>query len=949
MELIGEQAVKQETLPKSYEAKPTEQKWRDIWKTNNWAKAQAKKGAPSYSIIMPPPNVTGKLHIGHALGQTVQDILIRFKRMSGFDTLWVPGTDHAGIATQSVVERNLMQKEGKRRVDMQRDEFLTHCWNWKNDCESTIIDQIQLLGGSCDWSRYAFTMDEPRSKAVATAFKKLFDKGLIYRGDYLVNWDPVTQTALADDEVEYEERQGSLWHIEYKTDQGDSIIIATTRPETFLGDVAVAVHPEDERYRALIGQYVTLPLIKRKVPILADSFVDPSFGTGAVKITPAHDHNDYQMALRHQLEMINIMNPDATLNENAGSYKGLRVDQARQKVVEDLKAGGHLVKVDPHTLRVGLSYRSKAVIEPMLSKQWFVKLSAFKKQLREAVESKRVELVPQVWENTYYHWIDNLRDWCISRQLWWGHRIPVWYNKNDDRILCHDGAGLPPEAQQDPDSWHQDEDVLDTWFSSALWPMTTMGWPEKTEDMQRYFPNSMLVTGHDILFFWVARMILMSELMTGEIPFHKVYLTGLVFAKSYWRQPPGSSVVYVSKEERDAFDLGAPIPKDVHWRWEKMSKSKGNVIDPIEMMETYGADALRLALATSLGDSRQIDLDRRRFEEYKNFSNKLFNGVRFALMNLDQEPILSNGDFCKGISKELLNLEDHWILARYQETIEGVNHELESCNFAAAIHRAYSFFWDDFCAYYVEISKPILWSKTGTAQERSLKLQMLILLISGSLRLLHPAAPFITEELFSALKSRMNHLKAGSSTDAMTNEAIEAFQSPSCMASPFPRAFLKADESRVEAFCLVKEILYKVRQLRGDMKIPPGQATDLHLVMSSTKQDQVEKGLHILQALLPLKQIVWQMPDQSSSLCSHSSLEGVDIYVPLPKELAEIERTRLKKNLEQLESNITLLETRLANPEFKTKAPAELIAKQSAQLDAMKEQKTQLEKQISQL
>ncbi len=942
--------MKEETLPKSYEAKPVEQKWRQIWKESNWSKAEEKKGAPSYSIIMPPPNVTGKLHIGHALGQTVQDILIRFKRMSGFNTLWVPGTDHAGIATQSVVERHLMQTQGKRRVDMERESFLEHCWQWKNDCEKTIIEQIQLLGGSCDWSRYAFTMDEPRSRAVSTAFKRLFDKGLIYRGDYLVNWDPVTQTALADDEVEYEERQGFLWHIAYKTESGVSIIVATTRPETYFGDMAVAVHPEDERYKALIGQYVTLPLIGRKIPILADAFVDPAFGTGAVKITPAHDPNDYQMAHRHQLEMLNVMNPDATLNEHAGAYQGMRTDEARAKLVEELKAKGHLVKTEPHTLRVGLSYRSKAVIEPMLSKQWFVKLSAFKKQLREAVESKRVELVPQIWENTYFHWIDNLRDWCISRQLWWGHRIPVWYNKNDPSLLlCHDGLTPPQEVQDQPEAWYQDEDVLDTWFSSALWPMTTMGWPEKTEDMARYFPNSMLVTGHDILFFWVARMILMAELMIGEIPFDKVYLTGLIFAKSYWRQPAGGTATYVSKEERDAFDMGATLPKDVHWRWEKMSKSKGNVIDPLEMMELYGTDALRLALATSLGDSRQIDLDRRRFEEYKNFSNKLFNAVRFALMNLDQEPKLEASTLSQGMELSLFNLEDHWILDRYKETVEGVFADLETCSFASAIHRAYTFFWDDLCAYYLEISKPVLWSKRGSAEDRKLKLHLLALLISGSLRLLHPVAPFITEELFASLRSRFQGVQENNTCDIMTQEALAAFSSPSCMASPFPKAVLKPASEEVACFTLVKEILYKVRQLRGDMKIPPGQATDLHLIMSEAKKAQVEKGLHILSALLPLKQILWTAPEKGANLSSHASLESIEMYVPLPKELAEVERGRLKKNLEQLEANIQLLDNRLANPEFRSKAPVELIAKQSAQLDSMREQRVNLEKQIHQL
>lgn len=940
--------MKQETLPKSYDPKPVELKWREIWKQNDWSKADPSSGKPSYSIIMPPPNVTGKLHMGHALGQTVQDILIRFKRMNGFDALWVPGTDHAGIATQSVVERNLMKTQGKRRVDMEREEFLAHCWQWKSECESSIIEQIEKVGGSCDWSRYAFTMDSERCRAVSIAFKKLFDKGLIYRGDYLVNWDPVTQTALADDEVEYEERQGSLWHIAYKTEDGEQVVVATTRPETLLGDVAVAVHPEDERYRSLIGKDLILPLLGRRIPLMADSFVDPAFGTGAVKITPAHDPNDYQMGLRHNLEMINIMNPDATLNEQTGPYQGLHVDQARLKIVEDLKQAGLLVKVEAHNNRVGVSYRSKAVIEPMLSKQWFVKLSAFKAQLRAAVESKRVEIIPAQWENTYFHWIDNLRDWCISRQLWWGHRIPVWYNKEDpSRVICHDGDTLPEEIKKDPNAWQQDEDVLDTWFSSALWPMTTMGWPEKTVEMEKFFPNSMLVTGHDILFFWVARMILMSELMCGEVPFQKVYLHGLIFAKSYWRQDPQAGAIYVSKEEREAFDLGAAIPKDVQWRWEKMSKSKGNVLDPLEMIDLYGTDAVRIALTTSIGDSRQIDLDRRRFEEYKNFANKLFNGVRFALMNLDQEPTLESTELAGGIDTSLLKVEDHWILDRYKETVQGVYSDFEACNFSAAVHRAYNFFWDDLCAYYLEISKPVLWSKAGTAADRKLKLQMLAFLISGSLRLLHPVAPFITEELFQALRSRFENLSLSKEADAFTQEGVRAFLSPSCMLSPFPQAFLEPKAEQVSTFNILKEILYKVRQLRGDMKIPPGQATDLYFVTESSKAEVLKPNLHVLQSLLPLKEIFWQAPSAGeSTLCSHATLDGIDMYVPLPRELAEIERQRLRKNIEQLQGNIELLQSRLSNEAFRSKAPAELVAKQQAQVESMIEQKKSFEKQL---
>jgi len=508
-----------EELAKAYEPALAEPKCSKLWEKLDLFRADPNSPKPPYCIVIPPPNVTGVLHMGHALVNTLQDILIRWKRMSGFEALWVPGTDHAGIATQTVVEKKLMAETGKRRKEFSREEFVGHVWRWREESGGKILEQLSKMGCSCDWSRLAFTMDEPRNRAVRTMFKMMFDDGLIYRGDYLVNWDPVTQTALADDEVEHEERDSFLWHFRYPLADGSGhISIATTRPETMLGDVAVAVHPEDTRYKHLIGKEILLPLTNRLIPILADPMVDPAFGTGAVKITPAHDPNDYALAGRQNLIMINMMTPDGRVNEVGGKFEGMAMEDARKAVVQEMKALGLVEKIEPHKLRVGVSYRSKAVIQPYLSKQWFVRVSDFKEQLRKVVESKEVELIPSNWEHTYFHWIDNLRDWCISRQLWWGHRIPIWYRKDNPEIMACSAEGLPPEVEEDPDNWYQDEDVLDTWFSAGLWPFSTLGWPENTPDLKRFYPNSVLVTGHDILFFWVARMILMGEYALHKPP-----------------------------------------------------------------------------------------------------------------------------------------------------------------------------------------------------------------------------------------------------------------------------------------------------------------------------------------------------------------------------------------------------------------------------------------------
>ncbi len=849
----------EQEIPKAYEPKNVEEKWYAFWDANHFFKANNLSDKPSYTLSIPPPNVTGVLHMGHALVDTLQDVLVRWKRMSGFEALWVPGTDHAGIATQTVVERHLIATVGKRRKDFSREEFLSHVWKWKEESEKQILGQLKKLGCSCDWSRLAFTMDEPRNRAVRTVFKKMYDVKLIYRGDYLVNWDPVTQTALADDEVEYEEKESFLWYFRYPlTEHGKEIVIATTRPETMLGDTAIAVSPSDDRYEDFVGKEVLHPLTHQKIPVIADRFVDPTFGTGALKITPAHDPNDYEIGLNHKLPMINIMTPDGKINENGKEFAGMTMAEAREAVVAAMQKLGLVAKIEPHRNRVGISYRSKAVIEPYLSKQWFVRMSGFKDKLRAVVENKKVKLIPSNWENTYFHWIDNLRDWCISRQLWWGHRIPIWYRKdNPDVMICHDGEDSPAEVQAEPDAWWQDEDVLDTWFSSALWPFSNLGWPDKTPDLKKFFPNATLVTGHDILFFWVARMILMSEFVFHNPPFPEVFLHGLIYGKSYWRHQKEGSIAYVSAAERNQFDLGHPVPTDVHSKWEKMSKSKGNIIDPLEILETYGTDAMRMGLCASATHARQIDLDRRRFEEYKNFINKIWNGARFVFMNI---ATLTPEEFASGIDLAELALEDKWILSLMNRTIQEVNTHLADYAFDRAATTSYDFFWKQFCAYYVELVKPVLFGKAGTPEQRAIKQKILSIVLCTVIRIMHPMAPFITEELFQMLKQKLSST-ATSAADPYTQEALSALRTPACIVAPYPQVIRASDiNAEIEnTFAFVDALIHSIRNIRAEMALPPGMATDLFI--SAPAQDAkrllVEENQGIIRALVKIKEITF--------------------------------------------------------------------------------------------
>lgn len=944
-------------LPKKYDPKLVENKWYEFWKNGGFFKADPTSEKPPYCIVLPPPNVTGVLHMGHALVNTLQDIMIRYKKMTGFETLWIPGTDHAGISTQTVVERHLYAKTGKRKVEFDREEFLGHIWEWKERHQETILSQLEKVGCALDWSRLRFTMDEQSTKAVRTMFKKMYEDGLIYRGDYLVNWDPVLQTAIADDEVEYEERQSCLWHFRYPIeDSEECIVIATTRPETMLGDVAVAVAPGDARYEHLVGKYLVLPIVGRRIPIIADHYVDKDFGSGAVKITPAHDFNDYEVGSRNDLPLINIMNPDGTLNEEAKEYEHMTMEEARPKVVQHMRNLGLVEKIEPHTHRVGLSYRSKAVIEPYLSKQWFVKMSSFKDALLLSVKEDRLKIIPDSWEKTYFHWINNLRDWCISRQLWWGHRIPIWYNKTSGEIICFEGEGEPEPVQENPEAWQQDEDVLDTWFSSALWPMTTLGWPEETPDFAKFYPNATLITGHDILFFWVARMILMGQYATGKEPFKETFLHGLIFGKSYWRTLEDGSISYVLYKERIAYEMGEEVPSDVTSKWEKMSKSKGNVTDPIEIIDEYGADAMRLALCSSVTHSRQIDLDRRKFEEFKNFANKLWNGARFILMNLEENekisaPALTSEDLAEGIHPELFTIDDRWILSRYNRVLQEVSSAYAAYKFDAAAKKSYAFFWDEFCAYYLELCKPYLFGHIPKPPIRQNKQKLLAVLLVSCMRMLHPIAPFITEEIFYSVKKRFPFLPSKLPKEPYMRDFIHALQQDACMVSTFPEVISTRaiDETVEKEVLILNEIVYSIRNIRAEMNVPLGTKIDIYLVFDAKPIMQlVEDNQTFLKALVKVGAIYTSfevVPELG--VTSTAIAKGCKIFVPLPDSMKFEEKKRLSKELEQAEKQLENLQKKLSNQAFLEKAPKELVDETKNLLSELTDKQREIQSKLT--
>ncbi len=910
-----------EELPKTFDPKANETLIAPLWSGAFIADQNSKK--PPFSIVIPPPNVTGQLHMGHALDASVQDLLVRYHRMHGYNAVWYPGTDHAGIATQTVVERMLLAKENKRRTDMTKEEFLHYAFAWKEDYEKKILSQFKRLGSSCDWSRQRFTLDEVCSKTVNTMFKKLFDQGLIYRGLYLVNWDPVSETALADDEVEFEEKEGSLYTFQFRlSDQSGFIQVATTRPETMLADVAIAVHPKDEKYTSYHNKTFFHPLRKIDLPIVLDHFVDPEFGTGAVKITPGHDPNDYACAKRLGLEAINMMTSGGCVIEGHAPFSGLKMLEARQKIVEAMQKEGCLVKMEKHTHRVGISYRSKAVIEPFLSKQWFVNMRIFKEKLNAIVDNKEVEIIPQEWERTYHHWIDNLQDWCISRQLWWGHPIPIWYDKEDEeRVICFAENGLPPEVEANPERYQKDPDVLDTWFSSALWPLSCTNWVENSQDFKTFFPTSVLVTGHDILFFWVARMILMSEVAVQTPPFKKVFLHGLIYAKSFWREKDSGHIEYVSQEERKQLELAEKLPKGVQFKWEKMSKSKGNVIDPIEMIDTYGVDAVRFTLLSLVSHSRQIDLDLRRFEEGRNFINKIWNAFRFTLPHLD------NLDSIPNLVHDLLSEADKWILERLRQTSVEIDQFIDRYFINEAAQRVYRFFWDDFCAVYLEAVKPILFKKRGNAQDFETTRGVLLHVLLRSLEILHPFIPFITEEIYQHIRSQIKEL------------------------SPLLALKQRAFDPNIHEVSHFEEALdwvQKIRNVRAEMQIPLGSVMHVHVL---NHHERGKTPLNAIEVMETLTKSMFQFVEKidEGDFGTKMSFPCATLFIPLPKEMLFKECIRIEKQLELVEKNMKGLKERLENQEFVAKAPQPLLESTQKQFKTLFEQRMQLKIQHEKL
>jgi valyl-tRNA synthetase len=934
-------------LSKAYSPQDIEKRWYQYWLEGGYFHARAEDPRPPYTIVIPPPNVTGALHVGHGLVNTLQDVLIRWARMRGMAALWIPGTDHAGIATQHVVVEHLRAR-GIDRHELGREGFLQHAWEWKEQYGGRIIQQLKHLGCSCDWQREVFTLDEPRQRAVRVAFKRLYDKGLIYRGQYLINWDPVDLTALADDEVEYEDEKGHLWHIRYPFEDGSGhAVVATTRPETMLGDTAVAVNPTDERYQHLIGKYILLPLVNRRIPIIADDFVKKDFGTGMVKVTPAHDPNDFQMGLRHHLEMINILTDNARINENGGSYCGMDRYDARNKVVEDLKAQGLLVKVEPHEHRVGRGYRSKSIIEPRLSRQWFVRIEPLADQARKAVRDKRTRIIPPTWENTYFAWMDNVRDWCISRQLWWGHRIPIWYSKADpERMICHDGEGVPPEVAAAPDAWRQDPDVLDTWFSSALWPFSTLGWPEDTPELRKFYPTTVLVTAHDILFFWVARMIMMGLEFKNEVPFHDVFLHGLIFGKTYYERRGGDLNLLRDAARKHELDRVPQLPPGIEYRWEKMSKSKANVIDPLEMIEDYGADATRLTLTAYAAQGRNIDLDYNRFEGYRNFVNKLWNAARFALMTAAD---LTPAQMARGISRDALQVEDRWILSLLARTRKTAHEALEQYQFDQYVGSLYQFTWHQFCDWYLELVKPRLYAKpeqaadsataAALAESRGTAQWIVCHVLDSLLRLFHPVIPFVTEEIHQTLRARFDNVASATpSSDTFLAQDFSA--SSLCVAAwPLHPGEAWMDPEAEFEMNVLQAVVTTVRNLRAETGIAPGTKTDVFLTAQEPQRlAQLHRAERLLRATLNLGALHVSDHLEPHGQASVAVVESVTVHVLLPPELLAQEKARLEKEIQRLAKDIPAREAKLANPKFTDRAPREVVEAERQRLEQAREQ-----------
>ncbi len=858
-------------LEKTYSPQEFEKKVYENWMEKGYFHATVNPEKTPYTIVLPPPNITGQLHMGHALDHTLQDILIRWKRMQGYEALWLPGTDHASIATEVKVVEKIQKEEGLNKQEVGREGFLQRAWAWKDEYGGKIVEQMQKLGNSCDWERERFTMDEGCNKAVIEVFIRLYEKGYIYRGNRLINWCPDCKTSLSDAEVEHEEKQGHFWHIKYPVKDSDEYIeIATTRPETMLGDTAVAVHLEDERYSHLIGKTLMLPIVDKEIPIIADDYVDREFGTGAVKITPAHDPNDFEVGLRHNLPQITVMHDDATMNEDAGKYAGMDRYECRKELVKDLSEQGYLMSTKEHQHNVGICYRCSTVVEPRLSDQWFVQMEELAKPAIEAVQKGTIKFVPERFSKTYLHWLENIRDWCISRQLWWGHRIPAYHCQDCGEITV---AAKAPESCSKCSSHQlkQDEDVLDTWFSSALWPFSTLGWPEDTAELKYFYPTDVLVTGYDIIFFWVVRMAFSGLEQMNEVPFKHVFVHGLV---------------------RDA-------------QGRKMSKSLGNGIDPLDIIEQYGADALRMSLATGNSPGNDMRFYMERVEASRNFANKLWNATRFVLMNVEDV------DFDGDQARADLTLADQWILSRMNRIIKEVTDNLDKFELGMAVQKVYDFTWNEYCDWYIELVKPRLYGEDMASKKTVL--YTLTFVLKNILKLLHPFMPFITEEIWQHLPT--------------TKE-------DSIMIAPWPKTETGLDfTAQEQAMDLVMDAIRSIRNIRAEMNVVPSRKAKVILVASEESAYlSVEMGRNYFVTLAGASEVVLQkdkkdVPEDAVS----AIIPGVEIFLPLD-DLVDFEKEidRLEKERAKLEGELKRIIGKLSNEGFLAKAPVSLIEEEKA-------------------
>ncbi len=867
-------------LAKNYNPKDFEDRIYKEWQDKGLFKSKIDKTKKSFSIVMPPPNITGQLHMGHALDDTLQDILTRWKRMDGYEALWIPGTDHASIATEVKVVDKINKETGKSKYEIGREEFLKYAWAWKEEFGGKIVNQVKKLGASCDWDLERFTMDEGCNKAVTKFFVKLYEEGHIYRGNRIINWCPDCKTTLSDAEVEHEDQEGNFWHIKYPIkDSEEYLEIATTRPETLLGDSGIAVHPEDERYIHLVGKTAVLPLVGRELPIVADEYVDKEFGTGAVKMTPAHDPNDFEVGKRHQLEEINVMNDDATMNELAGKYAGMDRYECRKALVADLDEAGYLIKVKKHDHAVGTCYRCHTTVEPRLSLQWFVKMDELAKPAIDILKKGELKFVPDKFDKTYLQWLENIRDWCVSRQLWWGHQIPAYYCHDCGEIIVAEEA--PHECTKCKSSnIKQDEDVLDTWFSSGLWPFETMGWPEKTDMLDYYYPTSVLVTGYDIIFFWVVRMAFSAMFCMNEKPFEHVLIHGLV--------------------------------RDSEGR--KMSKSLGNGIDPLEIIDQYGADALRFTLATGNSPGNDMRFYMERVEFARNFNNKLWNASRFVFMNLEDESLL------EGLTRESvkanLTLADKWIISRANRVVKEVNYNMDQFDLGIGLQKAYDFTWSEYCDWYIEIVKPRLYGDDREAKRAAL--YTLTYVLEKILKLLHPFIPFITEEIYSYLPT------------------VEGY----IITAEYPH-YEKEDDmlAEEEKMNLIMDGIRNVRNVRAEMNVPPSKKAKIIIVPTDDKRPAMEDGKEYFKSLASASEVEIQdskdgIPEDAVSVV----IDGVELFIPLDELVDfEKEKERLNKERDKALAEIKRVEGKLNNPGFVNKAPAKLVEEEKAKKEKFEE------------